>query len=619
MPQMPAPRLAASIAPALRRCGPLLVLLAALATLFPLLDESGPLHRPERGYDTTSFDHLAVAKNLSAEHGWLGFYARTVDVRHTDEHTGEVVYEAYNRFPPAGYFLIKLALLTRPGDLHGQVQAARMLMLAFFAGAAVLAWASLVLITGRRWLAVSAALAAFGSYTALYACDMVATEGAPDLFGAMLAFHGIARYHFPGAPGAPAAPGERRRFGQMLAKACAALLLGWHVCALLAPFLALGLAAALAGRDRAEFRRLALFGALALLFALAVLAQNLARERFALGGGVALWDLPSFESARRRSVVRGILQGDGLWLAFAADQLRRTGLALVPYAATRAGLFWPGWTLLGGLGLAAVLGAALAAARGGGGVARRRARAACLALVPLAAAGHVWAVGMRGSFTSFRCPPIPEAGMGEDIYEAMFHVGAPLALFALLGPPLAAAAARRVPRPLRRAGAAAGVAALWLAFAASAFHMGRLDRDVETAKRERALHDDVLAVRRALPAGSVVHFTAERNPVRWRSRFYFAGHVLARSNRGGAAAEFVVAPRIPGAPTPTPGNRRYFLYSAEEYRRHRGPPWRLAEREAPIRPGACFAATAVTTRSARMQRTKSSRSTPEATASMREA
>lgn len=53
-------------------------------------------------------------------------------------------------------------------------------------------------------------------------------------------------------------------------------LLGWHVCALLAPFLGLGLAAALAGRDWAELRRLALFG-------LAVLAQNLAREHFALG------------------------------------------------------------------------------------------------------------------------------------------------------------------------------------------------------------------------------------------------------------------------------------------------------------------------------------------------
>ena len=141
---------------------------------------SGPLHRPEQAYDRVSFDHLAVASNLAAEHGWLGFYARTAD-------SGEAGYHVYNRFPPAGYFLIKLALLTRPGDLHGQVQAARILMLAFFAGAAVLAWAALALITGRRWLAVSAALA---------------------------------------------------------------------------------------GRDRAELRRLALFGALALLFALAVLAPS---------------------------------------------------------------------------------------------------------------------------------------------------------------------------------------------------------------------------------------------------------------------------------------------------------------------------------------------------------
>ena len=163
------------------------MLATALATLFPFFHESGPLHRPEQVYDHISFHHLALAKNLSAEHGWLGFYLRIVDG------DGEAAYRVYNRFPPAGYFLIKLALLTQPGDLHGQVQAGRMLMLALYAGAALLACAALVLITGRRWLAVSATLAAFGSYTALYASDMVATEGVADLFGSMLAFHGIAR------------------------------------------------------------------------------------------------------------------------------------------------------------------------------------------------------------------------------------------------------------------------------------------------------------------------------------------------------------------------------------------------------------------------------------------
>lgn len=50
---------------------PLLVLLAALATLFPFFYESGPLHRPPEAYDVVTFEHLMVAKNLSAEHDWL--------------------------------------------------------------------------------------------------------------------------------------------------------------------------------------------------------------------------------------------------------------------------------------------------------------------------------------------------------------------------------------------------------------------------------------------------------------------------------------------------------------------------------------------------------------------
>ena len=543
------------------------MLATALATLFPFFHESGPLHRPERGYDHVSFNHLAVARNLSAEHGWLGFYSRIADG------DGEPAYFVYHRFPPAGYFLIKLAVLAQPDDLAGQVQAARMLMLALYAGAAMLACAALVLITGRRWLAVSATLAAFGAYTALYASDMVATEGVADLFGSMLAFHGIARYCFPGEPGVPAAPDERRRFGQLLAKSCAALLLGWHVYALLAPFAALGAVAALVGRNPAELRRLAQFGALALLFGLAVLAQNLAREHAGLGGEVPVRDLPSLASAYRRSVLYDAMGGP--WLAFAADQLWRTGLALVPYAASRAGLFWPGWPLVGGLGLAAILGVGLAAALGrrrAGGAGRAHARAACLALVPLAAAGLAWAVGMRGNFTSYRYLG-PGIG-GADVFEAMFHVGAPLALFALPGLLLPAAGGRAgMPR---RAAAAVCVAALWLAFATSAYHMGRLDRDPETAERERALHDDVAAIRRALPEGSIVYLPrgSARTPLHWRSRFYFTGRVLVPAIERAAAAEFVAAPRIPGARALTPGNHAHFLYRMEEYRRHRGPPRR---------------------------------------------
>ena len=577
MPALPPALLrpAAGVAPSLRRCGPLLVLLAALATLFPLFNESGPLHRLAQSHDDVSFDHLAVARNLAAEHGWLGFYWRKL------ERDGEVSYSVYHRFPPAGYLLIRLAILTQPGDLWGQIQAARMLMLALFAGAAVLAYASLVLITGRRWLPAAATLAAFCSFTALRSCDLVATEGVVDLFGTMLAFHGIARYCFPGEPGVPSAPGERPRFGQMLAKACVALLLGWHVYALLAPFVALGAVAALAGRNWAEFRRLALFGGLVLLFGLAVMAQNLAREHVGLGGRVPIWELPSFGSARRRIVYRDM--GDGMWWEFVAVQLQRLGLALVPYAASRVHLLWSGWALAGALGLATICGVALAAAGGWGfrnrGAVRRQMQGGCLALVPLAVAGHVWATGVRGNLvSSYRFPGRP--GTGEeswDIFEALFHVGAPLALFSLLGLLPAAAALRHIPQPLRRAAAAVCVAALWLAFVASAFHMGRLGSDAETARQERALHADLDAIRRALTGGSVLYIPRgpSRLALRWRRGFYFADHVLVTGIGRAEKAEFAVAARIPGARTLTPDNRGYFLYGMEEYRRYRGPPWRI--------------------------------------------
>ena len=49
-----------------------------------------------------------------------------------------------------------------------------------------------------------------------------------DPFGAALVFHGMAVFVQEG------------RFRQLLVKTCAALLLGWHVYALLLPFIALG-------------------------------------------------------------------------------------------------------------------------------------------------------------------------------------------------------------------------------------------------------------------------------------------------------------------------------------------------------------------------------------------
>ena len=613
------------------RLWPLLALLAALATLFPFFYESGPLHRPQYNYDHVTFNHLTLAKNLAAEHGWLGYYSGALN------DAGEVTYHAYNRFPVLGHFLIKLAILPADGDLAGEIQAGRLLMLALFAAAAMLAYLSIVQLTGRRPLALAATLVAFSSFAALNACDMVATEGTVDLFGTMLAFHGMVRYLCPhgsflrgagscmrgaspsrtpaegssrspaegssrspaegsflrgaspsGTPAEgsflPHVDGGKRGFGQMLAKACIALLLGWHVCALLAPFVVLGLAAAAAGRDWAEVRRLLLFGALASLFGVAVLAANLVREYIALQGETAFWDLPTLRSLWERAAWQELgFRGR----AYVQHQLHWLGLSLAPYAVAGIDVAWPGWPLLGFAGGAAIAVMGLAALR----PAWRRGRlysrrtAASLALLPLAATGVCWGIGMHGTLKSFRnvCPVcqlwLPEWGSSvkTDVYEAMFHVGVPLALFVLVAQWVPGLWHRRValvlPRfgpTFRRTVAAVLLATVWLGFVASAFYMGRLNRDAEIERQERALLADVGAIRQ-LVAGKKVFAPAPpwqyRPRAHPRNRFYFNHAVLIRRPALARFADFAAGPRFAEAETLTPHNQFYFLYPIEEYRR----------------------------------------------------
>lgn len=543
----------------LRRGLPFALLLAALVVLFPAFVDSGPLHEPRHSLHHVTYNHLAVAKNLAAEHAWLGFYRQIVD------DGGETTYEAYNRFPPLGYFLIKLAMLTQPDDLAGEIQAARMLMLALYAGAAVLAYLSVATLTGQRYVALAATLTAFSSYGVLHACDMVATEGTVDLFGTMLVFHGIAHYR------RAAAAGGKPRLGQLVAKTGAALLLGWHVLALLALFVAHGLAAAVVGRDWAACRRLAAFGALALLFGIAVLTYNLAREYLALAD-VAMWDLPSLESMRKRSILDG---AQDRWPHLGLDQLHRVGLTLAPYLVTGIDLGWRGWTALGALAVAGIAVAAVIALSRG---LVPRARSACLALVPLATAGLLWAVVMHGSMRTHRCfhclPWTTPRLLTWDTYEAMFHVGMPLAVFALLSLlPLPAVWRRCRASALRRVIAVAAVALVCLAFVGSALAMGQRHRDPGIVPQQRALLADLAAIRR-LAAGERVFVagpiwqsdTYSARP-RGRKRYYFTDSVVILRSERARFADFAAGPRIPGAKTLTPGNQFYFLYAMDEYNR----------------------------------------------------
>ena len=512
-------------------------------------------------------NHMTVAQNLSPEHGFLGFQRLT---RNDD---GDLAYgQAYNRFPVFGYALIRLATLPFPNDFYAREAAARTLMLMLFAAAAVLAHLALCRLTGSRWSALAATLLAFSSYYALYHRDMVATEGMVDLFGTMLVLHGIAVFATDG------------RFGQLLAKMCAALLLGWHVYALLLPFVLLGLAAALRGRDWKGFRRHLTLGAVALAFGALVLATNFAREHMALGGETTLMELPSVQSMLvRTGVAVRQAEEDSVWAArrtappefvtawpvLAAVQLKRIAWSM-PYAvghfvgvgrpmADRPAMRMV--AVLGGIGLSALIVAAICVLLLSPAVRHR------VPLAALALTGPCWAFAVSNQH--------------YHTFEGLFDVGVPLAFFALALPSLERLLGGRVGFSVL-----AGVAAV-PTFALSSFLMARATvADPEENSSKRAWAAEVDAIREQVEEGKTILVSrrldgcSPGNAPRWK--YYFAGYAMVTFSTRRFADFVVTGQRIEGARTLTPDNRFLFLYDRashdavlSRYERH-------AERAAPV-------------------------------------
>ena len=536
---------------------PLALLLLALATVFLFGSGRGHFHEDIQHYNTTS-NHMTVALNLSPKHDFLGFYRLRLD------DAGEPAYEPYNRFPVLGHALIKLATLPFPDDSAARLAAARTLMLAFFAGAATLAYLALRRLTRSPWAALAATLLSFSSYYALYYNDMVATEGVVDLFGLMLVLHGMAVFTAEG------------RFGQLLAKACAALLLGWHAYALLLPFALLGLACALRRRDGRGVRRHLTLGAVALAFGSLVLAANFAREYAALGGEVPAAELPSVRSALHRT---GITPKYGFdWTGAAKEQLGRIGLASVPYAFSH---FVIGGKVdshkIAGTRVFVALGAVLTVL-------------VCLALflspppphsisphpispphsplLPLAAlalSGPCWMAAVRYAGGAF---------------EGMFYVGVPLALFALLLPRLDRLLGGRV-----GSSALAGIAAVPL-FALSSFLMAQATNpDPEYAAYAKELNADVDSIRKLVEGKTIfvweMDACSKRQDWTRHSKYYFTGSAfVGYADRH--LADFVVSTGIDSARTLTPDNRRLFLYDRVDYDAALGWHERRAKRGTPV-------------------------------------
>ena len=511
------------------------LLAAALAAVFLLTSyDRGQFYRGTE-HDALSGNHLAIAANLSAEHGFAQFLRRHFDAN------GELTYEPYHRFPLPGYVLIKLAGLPFGDDLSARLYAARLLVLAFFAGAMVLAYLSLRVLTGRKaGTALAATLLAFSSYPLLYYSDIVTPEAAMGLFSVLLAFHGVAVYVDGGGP-----PGNR--FGQMCAKTCVALLLDWHVYGLLLPLLLVALPHAVYERDWRRCRHWALLGGAALLTGLAVLAFNLAREYHALGGGTPVFELPTLESMLRRAAVTPL---DPIgWGDVLHEQLRRVGEAALPWAlaAPLEGFLHARWHWLGGACLAL---AGMVICLPG---TRHR-----VAWSGLALCGMGWALPMRHQ-------------VQQHEFEVLFHVGAPLVVWALVLTRLQEfALARGGVRPLL-------VAVALALFVASAWMMGRVGDDAQTRAREKAFLADVQAIRRHTEAKVVYVPWAVLDRNACCKPVHLTGSVMVTEPT--PRADFVVATniprslptRLPAAGSPagqslTPGNRVVFLYEADAYR-----------------------------------------------------
>ncbi len=544
------------ITPALRSAWlPLALLLLALSTVFVFAGDRGYFYRGVV-HNWVSSHYLTIAVNLSPEHDFQRFMRRFID----DD--GVTRYQPYNRFPIGGYASTKLATLPFGGNPSAQLYAARILMLLFFTVAAVLAYLSLCRLTSNRWIALTAALLAFSSYYLLYYNDMTTSDTMPDLFGVMLTFHGMVVFVQEG------------RFRQLLVKTCVALLLGWHVLALLLPFVIFGLARDLLRArsaaatstppppppppvlcqvkraSSAPFRsRYLLLGIAALGFGLSLLAFNFTMEYAALKGETPLTELPSFQVMLMHTGVDS--QGNAeevparAWRPFLEGQFESILRMFIPY------------TLLGGgdahetptwlpKGLTVVLGVVLS---GACLIASMFARQKML-FATLASFGFFWALPMR-HFTALH------------EFERIYYIGLPLVFFSIT-----LLLARRV---TNRNGviAAASVIALLL-FAVSSFQMSRVGHSAETAQAARAAGQDMLTIREATAGelitvlrigGDYEDFTA------WQG---YAGHAI-NYYLNTSPIRYVYLPAVDGGfvvmrerldtdALLTPQNQYFFLY-----------------------------------------------------------
>lgn len=529
---------------------PPLLLLLALSSLFLFGNDRGRFYRDDYSHNWNSSQVLAIAENLSFEHNLRLFNGLRVRTE------GAFQYGLYSRFPIGGYALVRMVISPFGDDFSAKIYAARMLMLLLFAAAAALAYLGLRRATGSPWIALAATLSAFSSHYCLYLSDAISNEGTMDLFAVMLVFHGLIVFTQDG------------RFRQLLVKVGVALLLGWHVYALLLPFIAFGLGAGLWRAGSVAFRldlpsvraaamsllrsRHLGLGFYALAVGVAILGFNFANEYFAFEGRRPFMSLPSVQSMLWRTGVNSNIVFD--WWAFMEQQFYRVGGMSVPYAL-------PGYVNalgerpyapMGLQGVAIGIAATLIALTGLLFV-RNKAPLGALALC-----GFCWALPMRNSVVF-------------HYHESLFYIGVPMVLLAVALTGVLRWSSNRL--------VAAIAAAACLIFVHSSFQMSKEGHDAEAAELQEAVASDFEEIRK-IGGGKNFFIAASRRVggrtkllgARYAADFYLSGSRLLHSGdslewiaqRAGAnfqAIDFIISPsRVENPSLLTPRNRILFLY-----------------------------------------------------------
>ena len=542
---------------------PLALLLLALSALFLFGGDREYFYRGGF-HDWVSSQRITFAANLSLQRNLLIYQHET-----RDADGNRAPRSLYNRFPVGGYALVKLAILPfGDADFRAQIYAARILMLLLFSAAAVLAYHALARLAGSRWDALTATLLAFSAYYLLYYADKISNETTIDIFAVMLAFHGMVIFVQEG------------RFRQLLVKSGLALLLGWHVYALLLPFIVFGVAAELLKacqpvatlpgmlynlkRSAATLRhsRYLLLGITTLLFGIAILIFNFSNEYRALGGTAAFRELPSVSSAANRLALRQFPADDPTSallqpVRFGQDQFYRIAVMTLPYAVNPYPIKprIPRYNFRDYPAIAVgilTLGVGLA-----GLIALRRRPALAQLWATLVLSGLCWAVLVRQNV------------IGHD-FEGVFYIGIPLAAFtlALLG-------LRRLSRVRLSPYFAVAALAVFVISAAQMAGVGQNGADlaVEAAHLDdyaaiRELADDARAiyVPHPLQISGAQGATGGAAGAPWAPVYYLSGKTLVYTDQYGdappwQAGDYLLLPiREDNPALLTPDNRYAFLY-----------------------------------------------------------